>query len=214
MKSQKLSRNEKSELTKENLYKSGLNAFANYGFENASVARITDGAKVSIGTFYNYFETREQLLSRIVISLGQELRRSISFVVSPDMNFFVREEKSFREYFRFLKRHPYYIKVLNEAEIFLPDAYQILVANILDGYRKVLRDASRKKEIRPLRGIEVDGVALFLMAARHYYGQSFLSVCDSSGELPKNVVSIYLRFIGGGLEPKPDPEKGGAGPGF
>lgn len=198
-KTKKLSRKEKAELTKKRLYASAQEVFAQYGFESASVARITADAEVSVGAFYNYFETRESLLAEIVRSLGQELRRSVAAAIPKDANFFVREKISFKQYFIFLKKHPYYIRILSEAEIFLPDAYNELAENILDGYRHVLRTASRKGEIRPLRGVEVDGVALFLMAARHYYGQSFLSLCDSNGQLPSYVVDMYLRFIQGGL---------------
>lgn len=205
MKHIKLSRNERSKITKERISRSALNAFAKHGFENASVARITADAKVSVGSFYNYFETKEILLSQVVLSLGLELRRSIATVVSNASNFFTREEKSFRQYFKFLQKHPYYIQILNESEIFLPDAYNELVEHILEGYRTVLCDASKKREIRPLEGVEVEGVALFLMAARHYYGQHFLSLCDSTGELPENIVTIYLRFIQGGLKAAQEP---------
>lgn len=199
VKAKKLSRKEKAELTKKRLYASAQDAFAQYGFESASVARITSSAEVSVGAFYNYFETRESLLAEVVRGLGLELRRSVAAAIPKDSNFFVREKISFKQYFIFLKKHPHYIRILSESEIFLPDAYNELVEHILEGYRSVLRTASRKGEIRPLRGNEVDGVALFLMAARHYYGQYFLSLCDANGHLPNYVVDMYLRFIQGGL---------------
>lgn len=201
MKNIKLSRNERSKITKDRVSRSALNTFAKHGFENASVARITADAKVSIGTFYNYFETKDILLSQVVLSLGRELRRSIASVVPDASDFFTREETSFRQYFKFLQKYPYYIKIVNESEIFLPGAYNELIEHILDGYRMILREASKKHEIRPLEGVEVEGVALFLIAARHYYGQHFLSLCKNSGELPEEIVTIYLRFIKGALKP-------------
>lgn len=196
-----LSRKERGQLTRQKLYDSAQEVFAQYGFESASVARITANAEVSVGAFYNYYATREALLSEVVRSLGRELRGSVAAAILNESNFFVREKISFKEYFNFLKRHPYYIRILNESEIFLPEAYHELVENMLDGYRSVLRTASEKGEIRPLLGVEIDGVALFLMAARHYYGQFFLSLCDHDGQLPNNVVETYLRFIQGGLKP-------------
>jgi len=202
VKKNKLSRNEKSRLTKDRLYHSTIQVIAQYGFEKASVARITQHADVSIGTFYNYFKTREALLEQVVLSQGQELRRSISEIIVEGTDFFDREEQSFRQYFRFLKKYPHYIQLLNEAEIFLPGAYNELISHILEGYRKVLRDSSDAGEISRLHGIEVDGVALMLIAARHYYGQFFLQLCGHNGELPDYIVAIYMRVIKGGLKPE------------
>lgn len=199
MTSKKISRNEKSELTKGKLYRAAIEAIAQYGFQEASVARITAFAGVSTGTFYNYFETREALLQEVVLSQGRELRHSIAASVSENMEFFSREEGSFRQYFRFIKKYPFYIRLLNEAEIFLPAAYEELLNQILLGYRRILKGASERGDIRELDGLEVDGVALFLMAARHYFGQSFSRLSDADGNLPEDVVSIYMRFIRGGL---------------
>lgn len=199
MKITKRSRNEKAELTKRRLFKAAIDAIARHGFENASVARITAHAKVSTGTFYNYFETREALLKQVILSLGRDLRHSISAVLPEESDFFTREEHSFREYFRFIMRNPFYIRLLNEAQTFLPAAYEELWSHILDGYRRVLKDASDNGDIRTLGSLEIDGVALFLMSARHYYGQTFLHLCDRDGNLPEEIVSIYLRFIRGGL---------------
>lgn len=195
----KLSRSKKAELTKQRLFRAAIDAIARHGFESASVARITAHAKVSTGTFYNYFETREALLQQVILSLGYDLRHSISAVLPEECDFFTREELSFRQYFRFIKRNPSYIRLLNEAETFLPAAYEELWSQILDGYRRVLKDASKNGDIRTLGSLEIEGVALFLMSARHYYGQTFLHLCDSDGNLPEEIVSIYLRFIRGAL---------------
>ncbi len=196
----KLSRNEKSEIIRERLYRAAIYVIGRYGFEKASVARIAARAKVATGTFYNYHPTREALLAEVVLTLGQELRRSIAKVIPAGAKFFEREEISFQQYFRFLKKNPYYINLLNESEIFLPEAHQQLVKNILDGYRRVLHQASDAGEIRSINGQEIDGVALMLMAARHYYGQYFLNLCNEDGEIPEEITKMYLRFIHGGLD--------------
>jgi len=195
-----ISRTEKTRLTKDRLYHSAIQVIAQYGYEKASIERITQHANVSTGTFYNYFKTRESLLEQVVLSQGQDLRRSISEIIPPGALFFEREEHSFRQYFRFLKKYPHYIQLLNEAEIFLPRAYNELISHIIEGYRKVLRDASGAGEICRLHGVEVDGVALMLISARHYYGQFFRQLCDHNGEPPDYIVAIYMKVIKGGLK--------------
>ena len=197
----KLSRNERAGITRNRLYRSAMQAIAEHGFEKATVARITAHAEVSIGTFYNYFESREELLRQVVLSQGRDLRRSISGIILDSDDFFHREEKSFRQYFEFLKENPHYIRLLNEAEIFLPDAYEALVSNILDGYRKALKAASARCEIRQLEELEIDGVALMLMGTRHYYGEHFPKSHMWEDKLLDNIVEVYIKFIQRGLRP-------------
>ncbi len=199
----KLTRQEKACLTINRLLRAAAEAIADHGFAGASVAVIAKKAQVATGSFYTYFESREALLQAIITAQSQEMRRQIASAVKADGSFFVREERSFRQYFRFLRSNPSFIRLQNEAEAFLPDAYEGIKREIVIGYRKVLLKASKRREIRAIKGIELDGAALFLMAAKHYYGQQYLGMCSRNGEIPDRIVEIYMNFVRGGLAPNP-----------
>lgn len=53
------------EASKENIMQAALEVFAGYGFEKASIRRIAQRAKVSLGLLYNYFAGKEELLIAI-----------------------------------------------------------------------------------------------------------------------------------------------------
>ena len=196
----RLTREEKATIISGRLLRAAADAIAERGFAGASVAVITAKAEVATGSFYTHFESREALLRTIITSQTQELRRQIASAVAEPAGFFAREERSFRQYFRFLRENPSFIRLLNEAEAFLPDAYREVKGQIASGYRKTLAKAARQGEIRPLKGLELDGVALFMMASRHYYGQQFLPLCNREGEVPDRIVGIYMKVVRGGLE--------------
>ncbi|MFO1299794.1 MAG: TetR/AcrR family transcriptional regulator [Burkholderiaceae bacterium] len=199
----KLTREEKASLTINRLLRAAAEAISDRGFAGASVAIIAKKAQVATGSFYTYFESREALLQAIITAQSHELRRQITAAVMVEAPFFVREERSFRQYFRFVRSNPSFIRLQNEAEAFLPDAYEGIKREIINGYRRVLLKASKKGEIRTMKGVELDGVALFLIAAKHYYGQQYLALCDRNGEIPDRIVEIYMNFVRGGLEPSP-----------
>lgn len=199
----KLTREEKASVTVNRLLRAAADAIVERGFAGASVAIIAAKAQVATGSFYTYFESREALLQAIITAHSHELRRQITAAVKVEGSFFAREERSFRQYFRFLRSNPSFIRLQNEAEAFLPDAYEGIKREIISGYRRVLLKASKKGEIRAIKGIELEGVALFLIAVKHYYGQQYLALCDRSGEIPDRIVEIYMNFVRGGLEPRP-----------
>ena len=43
-----------------------LQLFAEKGYENTSIAQITKEAGISKGLFYNYFESKDQLMQELV----------------------------------------------------------------------------------------------------------------------------------------------------
>lgn len=58
--------------TRVRLFRSALRLFAQRGFQNVTVENITDAADVGKGTFFNYFESKEQVLGVMAeIQLGK-----------------------------------------------------------------------------------------------------------------------------------------------
>ena len=58
--------------TRVRLFRSALRLFAQRGFQNVTVEDITDAADVGKGTFFNYFESKEQVLGVMAeIQLGK-----------------------------------------------------------------------------------------------------------------------------------------------
>lgn len=201
----RISRQEQSEVNRQLLWRAAGEIIAEFGFKDASIIRITQRANLGQGTFYNYFETREALFSELLGHYGKLLRRTVAAALDSPEDIFVREERAFAAYFVFLRDNPFFVKVLNEAEIFVPDAFKQYFDDILNGYRRVLVDAADRGQIRPLTALQVESVALTFMAARAYYGQRFFSLLDGQGRLPPEIVDAYMMTVRGTLTLAPGP---------
>src|SRR5690606_32698911 len=64
---------EKSEAIRESLLKAAVEVVGEVGYANASIALITQKAGVGQGTFYNYFESRQEILDALLPSLGKDM---------------------------------------------------------------------------------------------------------------------------------------------
>lgn len=168
---------------------------AEQGFGAATLVRITERANIALGTFYNYFESTEVLFSELMDSYGSRLRRWIKASVPANGGFFEREEAAFRAWFKFLHLHPFFVRVLNEAEIFSPDAFEAYFESITGGYRRLLKRSASTGEIRKLKDYEVEAVALMLMAQRSFYGLRLKSYVSSNGEIDARIVAIYNDIL-------------------
>ena len=68
-------REERSEQIRQNLIQAGARIVGRYGYEGASIARITAKAKVALGTFYRHFASRQQFFDQLLPAMGDRLGR-------------------------------------------------------------------------------------------------------------------------------------------
>jgi AcrR family transcriptional regulator len=195
----KLNRREKGELTRGSLCRAAAELIAEKGFAETTIVRITERAGVALGTFYNYFENRDILFAQLVSDFGRQLRSFVAQAVPAGSDFFEREEAAFRAWFRFLRDNPFFVRVLNEAEIFSPESFEEYFEAVTAGYRRVLADAVRKKEIDHFDSASIEVAALMLMSSRTYFGLRLFHKVDSSGEMDPKIVATYMRLVRGAL---------------
>lgn len=199
----KLTRKEKVEQTRQRLHQSTAEIIGESGFASATLIRITDRAGIALGTFYNYFQNREELFADLVVEYGVLLRAYVSSHIPRNATFFEREEAAFRAWFRFLYQNPFFVRVLSEAELFVPEAFEEYFKSIDDGYRRVLRNASQRGEIRTLDDDGIEAMGLTLMSSRIYYGLRLKHRLDEDGNMDEKIVAAYMTFVRGGLAPNP-----------
>lgn len=66
-------REERSEEIRQNLIQAGARIVGRYGYEKASVARITAKARVALGTFYRHFRSRQEFFDQLLPAMGDRL---------------------------------------------------------------------------------------------------------------------------------------------
>jgi AcrR family transcriptional regulator len=193
-------RMEKSELIRDALLKAAAEVVGEVGYADASIALITRKAGVALGTFYNYFGTRQDILDTLLPALGRQLREHVREQARVGGDFAEREELSFRAFFSFLQAHPHFFRILNEAESFAPQAYHEHLDTVARGYMSFLSHASADGELPGYRSDELEVVTLILMAARTYIAARFAPGEGRETELPGWVVRAYMKFVLHGLQ--------------
>jgi AcrR family transcriptional regulator len=69
---------------KAELFRCGKELFSSKGFKDTSVADITRMAGFAVGTFYNYYPSKEKLFMEIFIEENEALKRKLMVAVNPD----------------------------------------------------------------------------------------------------------------------------------
>lgn len=195
----RISRADKSAATHRKLIAAATQIVGLEGYANASVAKITARARVAQGTFYNYFESQQDLFDHLLPELGQQLLDYIRKRLAGCKEGLKREEIGFQAFFEFLNRTPEFYRVLSEAEMFSPKAYRDHMDNMTNGYVRALRKSQQKGALQGYSQQELDVLVCILLAARNYIAYHFIYRDRTHGPLPPSVVQTYMKFIAGGV---------------
>jgi len=177
--------------------KGALRVVARHGYAKASVARITEAAGVAQGTFYSYFATHQQLLSELLPSEGIQLLDWLGRSAHGTDDYFEHERRAFSAFFKYIKKHPYFLRVLTEAEIAAPESYALHMSNIEDRYVGALRRAAERGQIEHRDDKTFRVIAEVLAGARGHIAFGLSEQSRRSGEQisPEAAVETFVKFL-------------------
>lgn len=201
----KLTRAEKGQKIREALFEAAAVVVGREGYANAMVSAITTEAQVAQGTFYNYFESRQDLFDNLLPTLGREMLEFIQEESAAASTALEREERSFRAFFTFLKMRPEFYRILYEAELFAPAAFRLHTDTIAAGYVRTLQRSAKLGELREQDAEKLEAVAYMLMGIRHYLCMRYARHDGETVSLPEWVVRTYMSLVTQGVYlPKED----------
>jgi AcrR family transcriptional regulator len=189
---------QRSEEVRDALFQAAAEVVGEHGYIDASISRITQRANLAQGTFYNYFASRQEIFDELLPVLGAKMMAHIRQQVHGATSFEEKEERSFRAFFGFICRMPYFLRILNEAEIFAPKAHRQHFHNIASGYLGFLQKARERGEIADLSDEALGALVYILIAARSYLALRYAKDHDLV-ELPEEAVTAYMRLVTRGL---------------
>lgn len=199
---------EKSEATRESLLKAAAEVVGEVGYANASIVLITQRAGVAQGTFYNYFESRQEILDALLPALGRNMLTYIKKGALGGHSFAELEERAFRGFFSFLLETPHFFRILNEAEHFAPEGHAQHFDNVSSQYIRFLKHSLDRGEFPAYREDELETIVYILMSARAYLALRYGHGESSTREpLPDAVAQTYMKLVRYGLEGVPPPDK-------
>lgn len=190
-------RAEQREATRRALIDGATQVVGEQGYTGATITAITRRAGVAQGSFYNHFESREDLFDRLLPELSSRMFDHIKAAAAHASTDAQREEASLEAYFDFLARTPGFYRILYEAETFAPKAYRDHVDMIARNYARVLMRARDRGEIPAFNRREIESVVFMLMGARHYLSMRHERNGGSGRPMPRWVARAYMKLIRG-----------------
>lgn len=191
----KLTRAERSELTRKALFDAAVAVVGEVGYEAAMVSEITGRAGIAQGTFYNYFESRQDLFDTLLPELGGEMLKFIGEETIESRDEIEREERAFRAFFTFLKTRPEFYRILYEAEVFAPKAFKRHLDTVAKGYVRTLQRAIDRGQLKSRIENELEAIAFMLMGVRHYLCIRYARRDSETVSLPEWVVHSYMTIV-------------------
>lgn len=192
----------RGEATRRKILEASEQVFAELGYHETSISKVTERAGVALGTFYLYFDSKQAIFEALVVDLNTRVRQSMSEAMAGATNRVEAERGGFEGFFRFTAEHPALYRVVREAEFVSPAVMKLHYERIVEGYSAGLRAAQSDGDVDPLLDPEV--AAWALMGIGELIGMRFiLWERDAEGEAPArlapDVFDGMMRFIANAL---------------
>ncbi len=185
----------KGQRTRRALLEAAEDVFAEYGWETASIVKITERAGVSQGTFYRYFVSKQAIFDELVEDLNRRVRHAMAEGAAHGRSRAEAERFGFEGFFRFTAEHPALYRVIRQAEFASPVALQRHYERIAAGYSAALTASMESGEIA--RG-DPEVLAYALMGIGELIGMRWIR-WNEGAAVPPEVIDEMMRFILRGL---------------
>ena len=195
----KLTRVEKSHRTRQAICDAAAEVIGQYGYSEASISRIMEHAGLGHGTFYAYFESRAELFDQLLPMKGVEALDFLHDRVKGASSFVEMEIKGFIGFLEYAKDHPWFFRLLHEAEVAAPAAYRQHIDNIMKRYRRALKRSWDQGELAGYEERELDTLAYLLISARDYVYSHHVGRSPDISTALQDAVETFRKFITFGL---------------
>lgn len=110
---------ERRDRMRSRLMEAALQIFGRGGAEPAVIDQVIRLAGVSRGSFYNYFESAEDLLKAVAIQVGNELMEAVAPIVEAHHDPVERNSAGIRSWMALVKAHPHLPAFFRRAGLYV-----------------------------------------------------------------------------------------------
>jgi AcrR family transcriptional regulator len=194
----KAPRTARGERTLRKILDAAVEEFGERGFSEGSIVGITQRARVALGTFYTYFDSKEAVFKALVNDMSAKVRDHGAPVLMVAADTLDGEGRALESYLEFARANKQVYRIIDEAEFADPDGfekhYRTTAARIalrLDSGKAKGEVASADSKIASeVEAWAIMGMNVFLGLRFAVWGR----------ESPKEVARIANRMIRSGLQ--------------
>ena len=120
----KAPRTARGEKTLRKILDAALAEFGTRGFSDSSIVGITARAKVALGTFYTYFDSKDAVFAALVRDMSARVRDSVAPSLEGASDALDAEARALAAYLRFVAGHKEVYRIIDEAEFVDPEGFR------------------------------------------------------------------------------------------
>jgi AcrR family transcriptional regulator len=181
----------RGERTRRRLIDSAERIFAELGYHDASIVKITEAAGVGQGTFYLYFTSKKEVFDEVVLDLNARVRHAMTEAAATGKTRAEQELLGFGAFFRFTADHPALYRIIRQAEFVSPETLQAHYDRLLRPYAAGLEQAMAAGEAA--EG-DPEVLAWALMGIGELVGMRWI-LWNGEREMPEAVFDELARII-------------------
>jgi AcrR family transcriptional regulator len=195
--SEKAPRTERGRRTLRRLLEAAAKEFGARGYHDAAITGITQRAGVALGTFYTYFDSKEEVFRALVRDMSRATRMHVAEAVKSAPDRLAAERTGLSAFISFTRKNPELYRIIEESQFVAHDVYREHYLTFVEGYRRNLTAAKARGEISDgpdeLRAWILIGMSVFLGMRYGIWDQ------DLS---PDEVANRTIEFVSQGLAPR------------
>jgi AcrR family transcriptional regulator len=177
--------------TRQRLLEAAESVFAELGYHEASIVKITEAAGVAQGTFYLYFASKQEIFEELVRDLNRRVRHAMAAGAERGRTRSEAELLGFRGYFEFAARHGALYRIIRQAEFVSPQTLHDHYEAIASGYVVALEAAMERGEVAKM---DPEVLAWALMGMGELLGMRWI-VWEGADETPEELLKQMQMLI-------------------
>lgn len=193
----KAPRTARGERTLRKILDAALEEFGEKGFGDGSIVGITSRARVALGTFYTYFDSKEAVFQALVRDMSDRVRVTVAPALAAEADALERERRGFGALLQLIESNKAVYRIMDEAEFVYPEGYRRHYEGAAERILSRLREGADRGELRREESeLAEEIVAWAMMGANVFVGLRFAVWAN---EDPEEVAAVVKRLWSLGL---------------
>lgn len=195
----KTPKTERGKKTRQKLLDAAEIEFGEKGFHEAGISGITHRAGVALGSFYTYFDSKEEIFRALVHYMSERTRQWVAERAAGAADRLAAERIGIEAYIEFVRRHKGIYRIISEAEFVANEAFREHYEGFARAYQANLGKAAERGEIR--KG-DYETWSWAIIGIDVFLGMRYAEWDES---MPASeIADIVTDLIANGLRPKSD----------
>ena len=179
----KAPRTARGEQTLRKILDAARQEFGERGFSDSSIVTITARAKVALGTFYTYFDSKEAVFRALVRDMSEQVRDAVAPELAEATDTFDGERRALAAFLRFVRRNQGVYRIIDEAEFVDPEGFRRHYHSTAERIAARLEAGAQKGSVaQPADVLDREVQAWAVMGANVFIGLRFGIWGEEDGE--------------------------------